>query len=547
MPRVAAIGLDAGEWRLIESMLAAGELPHLAKIRRRSAECRLRNPLYRGTVVWEAFLTGREDVDDVRSGGVAFDPATYHVGKIPAGSAPPFWARLPGLDAVAFDVPHLSISGAADDVRVSTWGTHSLSHPRASHPAGLLREIDAAFGRHPAFGEEHRYAWHRPEFVDWLVRSLVAGSAARADIAAWLMARFPAWELFLTVMSESHSAGENLGHVLDASHPMARLPAAARHGAGLREVYRAMDAAVGRIADGLPADSVLVVFSILGTAANDAELSSTALLPELLHRLYVGRPFLRDPDRAQWGRGAAPAVLRLSESWDEHMRRRCERPSVGLRQRARWLMPDRLVGAGRAMAGRVPALARSRRPERDRGVTSLDWQLPTWYRSRWPRMKAFALPTFGDARIRLNVRGRERDGVVDPADYRATCQAVEDSLHACRDPRTGRAVVARTWRPRAGAPMEPGGCDADLVVQWSHAFDALEHPQVGLIGPYPFRRTGAHTDRGFAFFSGPGIAPGDRGEWRAIDLPASLVALLGRERPSDLDGRPIAGLRDGAG
>ena len=106
----------------------------------------------------------------------------------------------------------------------------------------------------------------------------------------------PEWQLFLTVMSESHSAGENLGHVLDAGHPMARLPMAERHRAGLHEVYRAMDAAIGRIADGLPPDAVLVVFSILGTAANDAELSSTALLPELLHRLHWKRPFLRDPD-----------------------------------------------------------------------------------------------------------------------------------------------------------------------------------------------------------------------------------------------------------
>ena len=534
MPRVAAIGLDAGEWRLVESMLAAGELPHLAKIRQRSAECRLRNPLYRGTVVWEAFLTGREDADDVRSGGVAFDPATYRVAKIAAGSAPPFWSRLPGLRAVAFDVPHLSTAGAADDVRVATWGTHSLSHQRASHPPGLLREIDAAFGRHPAFGDEHRYAWHRPEFVDWLVRSLVAGSAARADIAAWLMARVPEWELFVTVMSESHSAGENLGHVLDGSHPMSRLPAAGRHRAGLHEVYRAMDATIGRIADGLPADAVLVVFSILGTAANDAELSSTALLPELLHRLSFGRPFLRDPDRGEWRRDAAPVVLRETESWDEHMRRRCPAPALGLRQHVRRLVPDRLVGAGHAVAARVAALpiGLSRRLAGDGAGSSLDWQLPTWYRSRWPRMRAFALPTFGDARIRLNVRGRERDGVVDPGDYRATCQAVEDSIHACRDPRTGRPVVARTWRPRAGAPFGRGGCDADIVIQWSHAFDALEHPEVGLIGPFPFRRTGGHTDRGFAFFSGPGIAPGDAGEWRAIDLPATLVALLGRERPA---------------
>jgi hypothetical protein len=90
--------------------------------------------------------------------------------------------------------------------------------------------------------------------------------------------------------------------------------------------------------------------------------------------------------------------------------------------------------------------------------------------------------------------------------------------------------------------MGQGGCDADIVLQWSHAFDAIEHPEAGLIGPFPFRRTGGHSNRGFAFFSGAGIPPGDLGEWRAIDLPVTLVTLLGRKPPLDLDGQPIAGL-----
>jgi predicted AlkP superfamily phosphohydrolase/phosphomutase len=537
MARVAAIGLDAGEWQLIEPMLADGQLPNLARIRSKSAECRLTNPLYRSTLVWEAFLTGRQDLDDDRSGGVEFDPLTYGVRKIAAGSTAPFYAGLAGVEAIAFDVPHLSLAGAANDVRVCTWGTHSRSHPRASNPPGLLREIDRAFGLHPAFRDEHRYAWHRPEFVEWLVRSLVAGSAARADIAAWLMDRFPSWQLFLTVMSESHSAGENLGHALAEGHPMARLPMARCHRTALLEVYRAMDAAIGRFAARLPGDAALVVFSILGTAANDSELSSTALLPELLQRLHFKRPFLHDPDRAAWQRDGDAIVPAVDESWDDYMRRHAGIPTVGLRQRARWLIPDRLVCVARSLSRGLS--------DSDSGA-SLDWQVPTWYRARWPRMKVFALPTFGDARLRLNVRGRERDGIVEPADYEVVCREAEEAIRACRDPRTGRSVVAETWRPRAAAPMAPRGCDADIVVQWSHAFDALEHPEAGLIGPFPFRRTGGHTAGGFAFFAGAGIAPRDLGEWRAIDLPATLVALLGRPLPPHLDGRPIPVLCDAA-
>ena len=38
-PRVAAIGLDSGDWQFIKSMLAEGLLPNFARIRERSAEC----------------------------------------------------------------------------------------------------------------------------------------------------------------------------------------------------------------------------------------------------------------------------------------------------------------------------------------------------------------------------------------------------------------------------------------------------------------------------------------------------------------------------
>jgi predicted AlkP superfamily phosphohydrolase/phosphomutase len=538
MPRVAAIGLDAAEWQLIERMLDEGQLPCLARLRECGAECTLVNDtMYRSTLVWEAFITGHEDADDARSGGIAFDPETYRATKIPAGHAPPFYARFPDIEAIAFDVPHLSVASGARDTRICTWGTHSLSHPSASQPAGLLREIHRAFGKHPAFRKEHLYEWHRPRFVDWLTQALVTGCQRRAEVSGWLQERFPGWRLFLAVMSETHSAGENLGYVLDEHHPLSRLDIAANHRARLRRVYQAVDAAIGRFASRLPPDTVLVVFSLHGTGANDSEFSSTVLLPELLHRLRFGRPLLRNPDR----RGGTAIVPAPSESWNEYMRKRASGEARGVRGRLRDLIPMHRFHGARDLAGRLADMVLGGRAVIG-SDTSLEWQATSWYRSRWPQMKVFALPTFGDARLRVNVRGRERDGIVESAEYTSACDEIEAALRACRDPRTGGPVVAQTWRPRAADPMKPGGPDADIVVQWSHAFDALEHPDVGLIGPFPFRRAGGHTGRGFALFTGPGIPRADLGEHPAIDLPATILALLGEDPPSDLDGRPIVEL-----
>ncbi len=216
-------------------------------------------------------------------------------------------------------------------------------------------------------------------------------------------------------------------------------------------------------------------------------------------------PARSQPGRLEEETGGA-VVPSSRESWDGYMRKRCKRPAPGLGQRVRGLIPEGLIDVERALAAPTRRSAVQSLPAARRGTARAPrstGRCRPGIALTGPSMKAFALPTFGDARLRLNVRGRERDGIVEPADYETTCREVEDSIRACRDPRTGGPVVAKTWRPRAGAPMEAGGCDADIVLQWSHAFDALEHPEAGLIGPFPFRRTGAHTSGGFAFFSGP--------------------------------------------
>jgi hypothetical protein len=541
-PRVAAIGLDSGDWQFIKSMLAEGLLPNFARIRERSAECDIvSKDLHRTNLIWEAFLSGKYDPNDPRSSGVGFDPSNYRAYKIGAGTAPPFYGKFSDIEAIAFDVPHLSLSGASRDVRICTWGTHSRSHPRASNVPGLLDEIERRFGPHPAFGREHLYAWHRPDFADSLVRSLKIGSERRIAVACWLQQRFPNWRFFLTVMSESHSAGETFGEVLDGNHILSELEISKLHWERLRDVYSVLDAAVGRFADSLPPETVLVVFSLDGTEATGGELASSVILPELLYRLAFGRPLLKDPEQEAWRREPHALAPALSESWEEYMRARFgESCASRLRRRfddGREALRERLAGLRVRFAS-----TKSSQPVH----SPLGWQVVSWYRLHWPRMRVFALPTFVDGRLRINLRGRERQGMVDPGDYERVCDEIEAWLRSCRDPRTNKGVVADVVRPRARDPLAADGPDADLVVRWSHAIDALEHPTAGLVGPFPFRRTGAHNERGFALFSGPGISRAELGQYQCLDLPATILALLGHEPAGALEGKAILRLAETA-
>lgn len=545
MPRVAAIALDAAEIDVLDDLIDRGELPALGALRNRSARYRLRSDsLYRGTLVWEAFLAGRDDVGHSTGGGFAFDSDSYTCFEVGPLGTKPFYERVPGIVAISLDVPHLALSGSG--VRVCGWGGHVLTSVRGSVPPGLLEEIEKQFGAHQAFRADHQYAWHRREYVESIGDSLAQGAQHRIEIAGWLRERFPDWDLMIVGMSEAHSAGENFGHTLDESHPLASTASAALAGRKLVDVYRALDDAVGRFTASLPRDTALVVFALHGMTVNDADLPSQVLLPELLYRMQRGRAQLRDLDQEAWIRaGCPPVVPKAAVTWKQHMDSRWigSRPGRSrFRRFARRLVPRAMLDA------RERQSARGHRATSEMGtdpeLADLDQQptdgsVPSWYRSAWPSLRAFALPTFSEARVRINLRGREREGVVPLDDYDRVCSQVEGWVRASRDARTGAAAVEDVLRTRDD-PLAPGGPDADLIVRWAPGLDAILHPEVGMIGPYPFRRTGGHTPHGFAWLSGAGIQPGDHGERPVRDLPPTILALLGQSAPCDVHGQPLS-------
>lgn len=558
MSRVAAIGIDAAEWAHLVPLMDAGELPHLAALRERSAFAPLSNtPFYRAEIPWTQFLTGQSAQTSGLWGNVGYDPATYEVWQGTAHRVPPFYALGEDTKVVAFDVPQSVLDPQVHGVQVLAWGAHSAQFPRTSVPEGLIADLDRRFGTHPAQDKDHDLRWHQPEFVDGLADALVVGARRRADIAVALLEEHPDVDLFLTVLSELHSAGQELWHAADPQHLAHGVSTTELAGRRLLDVHRAVDEALGRILAALPDDTTVVVYALHGMQANDADVPSLVLLPELLHRLDTGEARLDGPDLDSWRRAGFPAVppnphtdqdrlLADLYAGDEAARRK-----RALRKR----VPSGLMTAKRVAQAALRGSAGSGAHQWDhdepgtvetgvdtleveRRRTSLDWQMPAWYRDAWPRMRAFAMPTFSDGLVRLNVKGREAHGTVDPADYQAECDRVRAELLACRDPRTGEPVVTDVFQPRPG-PDDAQGPPADLVVIWKPYVDSLVHPTAGLVGPVPVLRTGSHTPNGFLLAAGPGIEPGELPPSSALDVTPTILELLGRPPRTPMDGRPL--------
>lgn len=154
-------------------------------------------------------------------------------------------------------------------------------------------------------------------------------------------------------------------------------------------------------------------------------------------------------------------------------------------------------------------------------------------------MRAFALPSFYDGRVRVNLRGREASGCVDQGSYDDVLDEIETMLRSCHDPRTGEPLVSSLERPLTD-PLAASGDEADLVVHWHGLPLGVQHPDLGCIGPIPPRRTGGHTSpHGAAFITGPGIAPVDLGERSAFDILPTAFELTGSASPWRLSGEAI--------
>lgn len=162
------------------------------------------------------------------------------------------------------------------------------------------------------------------------------------------------------------------------------------------------------------------------------------------------------------------------------------------------------------------------------------------YRPHWPRMRAFALPSFYDGQVRINLAGRERDGLVKPEDYSAACDHVEALVNDCRDAQTGEPVALSIERTHRSDPYAVGPTEADLMIVWRNTALGFDHPRLGRIGPVPFRRPGGHTGgHGFTYLKDAGLPAGEYGVRSAFDLAPTIVELLGEDPGTRFSGRSL--------
>ncbi len=488
-PELTIVGLDAATFDVIDPLIAAGDLPNLARLLERGAHGRLRSTTHPLTpLAWTTMVTG---VNAGRHGIWDFserDETGYRL-RLVNGSdnrAPALWTRLSaagrrvGVVNVPFTWPAPEVDGFVI-AGMDAWAREDgMTTPRE-----LLSELQGRFGK---LLVDHSFPLDDRGRFD--LAQVGAVCDQRVAIVDWLLSRYEPELLFVVFMAADHV--HHLGW-----------PEWEEQGrdSAVAEVYRILDRSLGELLERVGDGNVLVVSDHGGGA-----LRGVVNLNAWLER----EGFLAYASRADLG---ASARHRLFE-----LRRRLPQ---GLRDAARQRLPGLRERAHRATAPEI-----------------VDWA----------RTRAFSYGVFGN--IVVNLRGRERDGIVEPgAEYEQVRDEIAARLLELRAP-DGEPVVAAVHRREdlyAGPELAK---IPDLIVEFR---DYAWLGKGNLTGRTPTiwdtiaprahpgaTYAGSHRPDGIFVLAGPAARAGVELSAGIADVAPTALYLLGEPIPEELEGRLLA-------
>jgi len=500
--RVLTIGLELGDGQLIHQWARAGGLPVIAGLMERGRWSWLETSAERLHIsAWPSIYTGATPGEH----GVYFtfqpEPGLQGYRRFHPGlyGKPTFWRLLDqqGRRCIVFDPPYSHPEEGFGGHYVYDWGSWAHYLQPGSIPPDLLKRLNRSCGCYPLGLEANDLGFDRLDPAD-LAPRLVKSVAAKAEATCWLMQQQPAWQMLFTVFGETHVAGHYLW-----SDQLSGDPERDRN-TPMFEVYASLDRAIGRVCEAAGNDITVMIVSGDRVGPNHA---GWHLLPEILERL---------------GHAAGPA---REEAPQPAAPRRFD-PVKALRD----LLPKEFR---KNLARKLPTRLRDKLAQR---VDTADID--------WSRTRAYCLPTDLEGYIRVNLKGREPQGVVEPgAEYEALLDDLTVALGELRDPQTGGRLVAEVVRTDREFPGARRQYLPDLVVKWEagRPIHTATSARVGTVsGSSPDTRPGTHRGPGFLLAAGPRLPPGQsEGNGHILDLAPTVLAMLGIDKPPHMPGRVL--------
>ena len=501
--RLFVIGLDAADRDIIEAWAASGLLPAFKALSQSALWGDVENPrgLEAGSC-WPTFYSGFLPSETGQYDGARrFDPERYEHGfyRPDVSSRDSFWTILSRADKLCgvIDAPYSYPVDEINGIKVADRGAHVPAGGTdymefRTHPKELAEEIVQLFGPDPANGHSSDFfnvdtVKGVQNFRDIYVQRI----ENKTDLALHYWRQRP-WDAFLSVFTEAHCAGHRCWHIHDPSHPDHDPEIAAAAGDPVKDIYVALDRAVGRLVDAVRDEARVLVFLSHGMGPG---YSGTRMLDRILVRLD-SVPIVTQSD---------PVTKLLRAGWRS--------------------MPDAI-----------------RRPLKDlRNRVSHDGFQP----NRRGRRFFEVLANDRTGGIRINLAGREAHGIVQPGEeYEAVCRQLVADLGDVVNAETGEPLAEEIFQVRdhySGAALDKL---PDLLMTWnrSNPINAARSDKIGTVDKTGLHltRSGDHRPVGRFFALAPEWPPQRLNQMVKVQDFAVTITELFSVNMGETDGRPIA-------
>ena len=512
--KVVVLGLDGATWDVLGPLVKEGVMPNLAGMIGRGASGTLRSvfpPL--SPVAWTGVMTGK---NSGKHGVFEFveyghDPLAGRVNSSRAIKSDLVWevAGRHGKATVAGGVPMSYPPRPAPGFYLGDFLSPAGAPDFSSDPA-LFAELEAAVGPYQPWNTSVHDGGREPQALDELRKFLDHHLAA----VKFLIGRCE-FDLFVYDLMAVDRVQHELWHVWDATHAARKGREAEldRLAGGCRDFWAALDRGIGEVAAMLPDDAALVLMSDHGFGPIEHYVNFNVWL------LGRGDLALRD------------SLYVRQKHW---FYRRGVTPESVYNLMARLGLAGQRVGRFRGkQTGPLERLGESAFLSR----RHIDWS----------RTKAYAQGNFGQ--IFLNLKGRQPQGCVDPADAPALLDDLKAGLLAIPHPETGGPLVERVYERDELYEGPQARLAPDLTVvlgDWRYRTIGLHDFTTNKLISPAFGPTGDHRMEGVFVATGPAFRPGASTGPDAdlLDVAPTVLRLLGVPVPADMDGRVLTEVLD---
>ncbi|MEO8954243.1 MAG: alkaline phosphatase family protein [Ktedonobacteraceae bacterium] len=506
--KVLILGLDGATPELVDRWVAENKLPYLKQIMEKGVYGKLKSvypPI--SPAAWTTFATGYNpgkhgvydfrDYDNTRYGCFAdtIVDSNSFAGKTIwdiVGAA----GQKVGVVTVPVTYPAWKVNG----FMISGYPTPDTGKS-FTYPPELGKTLP------PMVGDA---AFFKSATGHVLLKEMNRSMHECTDVSIDLMNKDD-YGLFIMVVGATDRAHHDWWKYIDPQHPAYDPKEAELYGDLILEVYKAADACVGKFLEAIDDDTTVIVMSDHGGGSHPKDYLNSNYV---LRTLNLLKPSAKASKKSGF-----------KAAFKQFYRTKIRRFAY-------------LEKVYRSLPQGLKKIATTMDSQTMMNLDAVDWK----------HTKAYRFPMYPPVEgIMINVVGRQPEGCVQPGEeYEAIRTRILEEMRSLRDPQTGEPIVLEAYRREELYHGERLETAPDLILVTQDQYKGGTSIDE-LISAVPLdvisKLSGVHRMNGIILAQGPHIRRNARIEGAGIiDVAPTVMYALGMPIPTDMDGKPLAGL-----